>query len=260
MTLHEILKRTEKLAIDNSPTILASVSVAGTLATAFLFGKATLRADQIVRDEQERLDMHEKSHPLERKEILKLVWKEYIPAVGCCALTIGSIVMANRIGNRRAAAMAMAFTLSERRFLDYSSRVVEKIGDKKEREIRDEVAQDRVDRHPVNSNEVIITGDGEVLFFDDLTARYFLSTMETVKKAVNDTNYRVMHDGYASLTDFYNRVGLDRCGISDDIGWNADKMLEVTFSTCLSKDQKPAVSIIFLVAPLRGFDRFDKML
>lgn len=256
MTFLRLAKRAEKLTIDNSPVILTTFGVTGTLITAFLTGKATLRATELIAAEQARLDMHETSHPLDNKEKVKLVWKEFVPPAGVAVLTIVCIVGANRIGTRRVAAMATAFSLSERALSEYKDKVVEKLGEKKERDLRDEITQEHVNRNPPNPSEIIITGDGDVLCFDDFCGRYFYSSMETLKKAVNDTNYQVIHDGYASLTDFYNKIGLGRTGISDDVGWTTDKLLDITFTTCISVDQKPALAFSFTVGPAKDYHKF----
>lgn len=149
-----------------------------------------------------------------------------------------------------------AYTISERAYEEYRTKVVKHIGSNKEEKIRDEIAQDRVDRKPV-SKEVIIAGSGNVLCFDSYSGRYFNSTMETLKGAQNDTNYQVLNQGYASLSDFYERVGLPATDASEEVGWTQDKTLELEFSTTLSEDGRPCLSFAFFVAPVRNYFRFD---
>lgn len=251
MTLSNITNSVGKFTADNSPVLLTAVGVAGAITTAALTGKASYKAAQIIREAQDWEDMQEKSHPFETKEKINLVWTEFIPAAGVGVLTIVSIVGANRIGSRRAAAVAAAYSLSEKAFTEYKDKVYEKFGQKKEQNIRDEVAQDRVTRTP--GSEVVIIGDGEVLCFDSFSGRYFNSSMETLKKAQNDLNYRMLGDNYASLGDFYNLIGLPTTPYSEEVGWTSEKLLEVSFSTVLSEDQKPCISIEFAVEPVRGY-------
>ena len=254
MTFLDLVRRAEKLTVDNSPLILTSIGVTGTLTTAFLTGKATLRATELIAAEQERLDRHETSHPLERKEKIKLVWKEYIPAAGVGVITIVCIVGANRIGMRRTAAMATALSLSERAIVEYKDKVVEKIGQNKEQAIRDEIVQDRVRTNP--PGKIIHTGTGETLCYDAYTGRYFWSSMEALKKAENDVNFQVLHEDYASLSDFYHRIGLGPTSTSDDVGWTTDKRLEVEYTTTLFEDRSPCLAINFLVTPVRSYNRY----
>jgi hypothetical protein len=79
--------------------------------------------------------------------------------------------------------------------------------------------------------------------------------METLKKAQNDLNYSMLSEGYASLGEFYDRVGLATTAYSDEVGWTNEKQLELKFSGTLSEDQRPCISIEFRIAPVRDYHR-----
>ena len=249
MSFTSIAKHVEKFTVDNSPAILSAVAVTGTVTTAFLTGKATLKATTLMAGE---VINGEESYGA--KEFTRRHWKLYIPPVATGALTIACIVGANRIGTRRAAAMAAAYSLSERAFSEYREKIIEKLGATKEQAARDDLAQDRVKKNPVSKAEVIVAG-GDVLCYEAFTGRYFKSDMETLKKAQNDLNYKVLNDYYASLSDFYELLGLPRTSISEDLGWNCDKMLELEFSTVMSDDGRPCISIEYHVEPIRDYYR-----
>ena len=255
MTLTRIAKQGEKLVADHSPQILTGMGVVGVVSTALLAGKASFKAADLIRQEDENKDLDPKTNVWERHEKLLLVWKLYIPAASTGLITVAAVVGANRIGTRRAAVMAAAYSMSEKAFTEYKDKVVEKIGEKKELEVRDSVAQDRVNRNPVDNQQVIVTGGGEVLCYDTWTGRYFQSSMEALKKAQNDVNYQVLNNYYASLSDFYDKVGLSRTKNSDDFGWNSDDLLELYFSTTMSDDDRPCISVDFRVEPIRGYSR-----
>ena len=254
MSFASLVKKAERLIISNSPTILTAIGVTGTLTTAYFTGSASFKAAEVIR--QCRLEADISTDPKlepDFKGDFKSVWKLYIPAAGTAILTIACIVCSNRIGTRRAAAMATAYAISEKAFTEYKEKVVEKIGDTKEQRLRDELAQDRIDRNPVGDREVIIAGSGQVLCFDEFTSRYFTSSMEELKKAQNEVNYKMLHDTYASLTDFYDEIGLAKTTYSDQVGWNCDMLLELRFSTCLSEDDKPCISVGFRRDPVKDF-------
>jgi hypothetical protein len=255
MNLVKMLKHAEKFTIDNSPAILTAIGITGTVATAYLSGKAAIKANQIL---QETAELHalELNDRFRLQEQLRLTWKEFVPPVVTGLITVSAIFGANRIGSKRAAAMATAYSLSERAFMEYKDKVVEKVGAKKEQEVRDEVAQDRVDRNPVENNTVIITDGGEVLCYDQYTGRYFKSSMESLKRAENAVNYTINHRDYASLSDFYDEIGLPSTGVSDEVGWTTDQLLEIQFSTVLSEDGRPCIAIDFNHRPIRGFDQY----
>lgn len=258
MGLIEIVKRAERLAVDNSPAILTAIAVTGTLTTAFLTGRATFKAAELIADEEYSFRPREMEHRLDNKEKFILVWKTYIPAAGTGIITVVCIVFANRIGTRRAAAVAAAYTISERAFTEYKEKVVEKLGTAKDQKIRDEIAQDRVSRNPVVEHDILVTGGGEVLCYEAFTGRYFKSDMETLKKAQNDLNYTMLNEGYVSLSDFYNKIDLPTTSYSDEIGWTSDKLIELDFSTTLSEDGRPCISIDFMVAPVRDYYKLGR--
>lgn len=260
MKFDQIVKASQKLVFDNSPVILTGIGVAGVVGTAILVGKASFKASDILQEAQyekaARLAQgDDESEPTLKGQFLT-VWTLYIPAATMAGMTISCIILANRIGTRRAAAVAAAYALTEKAFEEYKEKVVEKIGAKKELAVRDDIQQDRVNAAPVSSREVIIAGSGDVLCFESMTGRYFKSSIEEIKKAQNDTNYQLMHDNYVSLTDFYQRIGLPRTTMSDDMGWNLDMMLEVEFSTCMSEDgTTPCIAINYVTVPIRGYSR-----
>lgn len=260
MDLARLLKRFEKFTIDNSPSILAAFGATGTLTTAYLTGKATLRAAEVVKREQERINpSHRDDYDelvMTNQDVVKLVWKLYIPAAASATVTIAAIIGSSQISNRRATAMAAAFSALDQGFSEYKEKIVEKIGETKERAYRDEIAQDRVTKNPPNENVVIITDDGDVLCYDHFTGRYFKSSMEKLKQAENEINHTILHQDYASVSDFYDLIGLPATSYSEEVGWNHDRLLELVFSTVMSTDNRPCIAIDFDVLPYRKYSHF----
>lgn len=242
---NDISKKVVKSTTDNSPAILTAIGVVGTLTTAYLTGAATLKASALVWEEH-------RDYYVPPKTFAKMTWKLYIPAATTAAVTVTAIVSANRIGNKRAAAMAAAYAISEKAFVEYKDKVTEHLGKNKEQKVRDDIQQDRIKN---STTQVLVTGDGKVLCYDKFSGRYFESSMEEIKKAQNDLNYRVLNDYYASLSDFYDLVGLDRTGVSDELGWNSDELMEIEFSVVMSDEQKPCIAIDFRVQPIRNYYR-----
>lgn len=257
MTLSLLVKRAEKLVVDNSPVILSGIGIAGTITTALFAGRASFKAAQVIAEEEReaRESTGDEGYTCHNRRKFDLTWKLYIPAIGTGVLTVASIIAANRIGTRRAAAIAAAYSLSERAFSEYKEKVIETIGQNKEQRVRDDLAQDRVDRNPVK--EVIITGAGDVLCYDSITGRYFQSNVEALRKAQNDINAQILSDMYASLSDFYHVIGLPSTTYSNEVGWNSNTLLELKFSTVLSEDGRPCISLEYQVYPIRDYFRIQ---
>lgn len=243
----DIAKRFGKIVADNSPAILTAVGVTGAVATAVLTGRASFKAAEVLAEQETGL---------EPKERVKLCWKLYIPAVSVGVLTVTAIVVSNRIGTRRAAALAAAYALVEKGFDEYKEKVIEKLGDKKEQALRDELAQDRVNRYPPDESQIIFTNpDASVLCYEAYTGRYFVSDMETLRKAMNDINHQINADYYASLSDLYDRIGLEHTQVSYEMGWNCDKLLEFEFSSTLTATGRPVLVLNYRVQPIRNYHR-----
>jgi len=249
MNLSDIYQRFSRFTQNNAPALLTTVGVVGTITTAYLTGVASFHAARIIDEEQFQID-HDgarvRPYTLTLKDKAILVWPEFIPAVGTACLTVGAIIAANRVSSRRAAALASAYSLSERALEQYKQKVVQHMGEKKERVIRDEIAQDNFDACMSDKNEIIIAGDGEVLMHDAYSDRYFKFTVEGLKKAVNDTVYQILKvDGFASVNDFYARTPLAGTQAGDFMGWKDDRPMDIQITTVMTPDQRPAVSFTF---------------
>jgi uncharacterized protein DUF6353 len=255
VNIAETVKGARYLAHENRTVLLTAVGVVGTVSTAVLTGRASFKAGRIIEvAEHERAEeSFGKEIELDTRERIDLVWTLYIPPVGVGALTIVAIILANRLDAQKAAGLAAAYGISERSFAEYRDKVQQKLGENKEQALRDEIAQERVDRDPVSSKQVIITGNGEVLCKDNISGRYFMGSVEAIKKAENKINHEIVHHMYASLSHFYEEIGLPPTRHSDEIGWNTNNLLEVVFSATMSDDDRPCIVLDYVVGPTQDY-------
>lgn len=249
------------LANQNSPVILAGVAVTGTVATAYLTGRASFKAAKII-NELEVMHTEHRNHngpddenaPMSRVEKVREVWRLYLPPVAIGITTIAAIIVAHRINSKRLAALAVASGISERALQEYKEKVVQKLGETKARNLRDEIAQDRVSNQPLG-REIILAGTGDVLCFDMTTGRYFVSSVEDIKRAENKINHELNNFMSASLSQFYDEIGLPPTTYSDNVGWNGNNQVEIHFSTVMSPDNRPCVAIDFANQPISDYHR-----
>lgn len=251
----EVKQKAVVLVSEHATTLLTAGGVVGTVATAVLTGRATFKAAEIIRNE-ELQSVHEtgttdtiaeSTMGLSTTQRVKLVWPLYIPPFLVGGATVSSIVLANRMSAQKAAALAAAYGLAERNFSDYKEKVSEKLTGPKRTQIDDEIAEDAVKRN--QNHNTIIVGDGEVLCLDLPTGRYFRSTMENIKQAVNTTNAEILHHDHASASFFYEELGLEATTWTDEVGWNSDRLLELSYSSQLTDDGKPVITIDFKYLP-----------
>lgn len=257
MNLHRVIKQAGKFAQDNSPVILTVAGAMGVVATAYLSGQAGFKAALVLIEEDHKATQENPdAPPFTTKQVFNVTWKCYIPPAIAAVGTVAAIVGANKIGMRRAAAMTTALALSEKAFDEYRTKVLEKVGEKKATQIRDEYVQDQMDRNPIGRNEIIITGNGDVNVYETYTGRYFKSSVEAIKSAQNNINYRVNNDGYASLSDLYDELGLGHTDISDDMGWNSTKLLEIEIIGHVDETGQPCLGVIYQTIPVRDYWKF----
>lgn len=238
MTVNDILHATKRGLQDNSAGILTALSITGVASTGYLAARAGYQAGEKIRIIEWKIGTAG-GFKQRFKERAKETWTLYIPAGISGALTVAGIVIAARSNSRRATAAYTLLSVSERAFEEYREKVVEKLGDNKERAVRDEIAQDRVNASPPNS--VIIMGAGDVLCREDFTGRYFQSSMEVLMSAQNKVNAKLLRNDQASLSDFYELIGIPETSDSDEVGWTTPQLMELKFSSVLSRDGRPCL-------------------
>lgn len=250
--ISNFVRNTKGFLSKHSPEILTGIGITGMITSTVLAVKATPKA-MVLLDEAK----NKKGDKLTPIETVKIAWKPYIPAVVTCVASASCIIGASKINYKRNAALATAYAISERTLLTYRDKVVETIGEKKEKDIRDKVAQDEVNARPLATSQVFITPKGNTMCMDMLSGRYFKSDIDTINKAINELNRQILCQNYMSLTHFYSLIGLDGNGSSDYMGWNIDDgTIEPEFSTCLADNNEPCIVLDFNVPPKYDFDKF----
>lgn len=252
LNFSKLIKNTQFVLSKHSPEILTGLGIAGVITTTVLAVKATPKALRCIDDaayEKEELS-------LTGVEKVKACWKCYIPAAITGTVSIACLIGASSVNARRNAALATAYKLSETALTEYREKVVETIGEKKERSIKDAIAKDSIKNNPISQQNVIITGKGDTLCYDKLFGRYFKSDIETLKKIENELNRRMFSECYVSLNDFYYEVGLDGVDAGEDLGWNIDNgYIDLDFSSQLSTDGQPCLVVSFKIPPKYDYYR-----
>jgi len=232
-----------------SPTILTSIAITGVVTTTALGIKATPKAIYEI-EEENSIRLRQDYEPLRGLEIIKLVGKYYIPTAISGGITIGAIVGAHSIFSRRNAALLALFTLTETALKEYQDKVVEMIGERKEEKIRDSLAQDKLDNHPIERSEIYISGIGQSLFFDALSGRYFMSDFESVRTAVNDFNALLFGEGYQTLNEWYEMLNLEPTEMGKSVGWEANTaILALRYSPKIATNKQPCIVIDYKNSP-----------
>lgn len=262
--------------IQNSPTILTGLGIAGFVSSIVMAVKVTPKAVEKLEDEvwnkyeeetdggqvsfQEYLyskdvnleDYYSQIKLLEPKHILELSWRYYVPTAGMALISGAAIILANRINLQRNATLVSLYAIAETGLREYQDRVIDTIGEKKERKIREEVIQKKLDNHPLSDDDprLIALDDGKELCYDDLSGRYFRQDIETLRQVQNEYNERLLVEMSLSLNELYSDMGIETIELGNKVGWAIEKgLMEFDFTSKLGPKGKPCVVIVFKNAP-----------
>lgn len=243
-------------ATEHAPEILTGLGIAGMITTTVLAVKATPKALDLIESAKE-----EKHEPLTKVETVKVAWKPYIPAAVTGVVSTACLIGASSVSARRNAALTAAYQLSTTALAEYKEKVVETIGEKKERAIHDKIAQDKVEKNPPVKSEVIFTGKGDTLCMDLMSGRPFRSSKNKIETAVLELNKRMItgREYCISLNEFYDEIGLPRLNpMGEDVGWRVDKGdIEIHYASILTEDDEPCLTIEFLNPPEYGYQKVN---
>lgn len=232
-----------------APAIAIGVGIGCFAGAVFSSIKETPKAIRLIEAKKKELELEEEDK-LPVSELFKAVWKCYVPMA--ISFTAGAmcILGAHKLDSTRNAALAAAYQLSETAFREYKNKVVETIGENKEKMVRDEVAKDKVRANAPIPSQIIVTGRGKTRCYDGQTGRYFESDIESIRKIINRLNYRLQTEHYISLNEFFYEIALPNTDVGDLIGWNLDDgLIDIEFTSMLADDGVPTLVLNYNVAP-----------
>lgn len=259
--LNAIKEKGGEFVSENSTALLTAGGVVGTVATSLLAGRAGFKlgttkiekkidklADQLQEKDPEknpylRLDEID----IDNKDIIVPAIPQLIPPLLTGSATIFAIIMSHRMSAQKAAALAAAYGLMDKQFGEYKSKVEERLTGQKQTAIKDEMAQNAVDRTPGADKIVIV--EGEVLCFDAPSGRYFNSTVERIRQAANTTNAEVLRRGFAPASFFYDELDLPKTDWSGEVGFGPENPLELDISATVVGGNRPCIVVNFSHPP-----------
>ena len=207
--LNDLFGKTKLFFKRNSSTILTCVGSIGVVTTAVLAVKATPKAIRLLESAEE-----EKGEELTTLETVKIAGPAYIPAAITGVSTIACIFGASILSKCQQASLMSAYALIENSYKEYKNKLKVLYGDDADKEVTQEIVKDRYEDYDVS------VSDGKQLFFDYFSMRYFESTMEKVLIGENNFNKNLTLNGYASLNELYDSLGIPRVDYGYELGWS----------------------------------------
>lgn len=248
-----------KWAVKNAPDILIGASIATSTLAVGLTIPATTRANELIKRKESETRMKasakgETYDGLGAFEKVKTCWTCYVPTLLTLGTSIATAVYSNRVSAGRIAALATAYSLSEKSFRDYQEKVTEMIGEDREKKVHDRIAEDYNKSHPVVEQQVEHTGNGEYLVRDLETGRDFRTTQERVYQAFKRISDNLVSQQSQSLNDLYDELGLSNSETGYMLGWTtADWPLEPKFSTMIADNGEPCLTISYRIGTIYDF-------
>lgn len=230
-----LIKAAEQIIRSNSPAILGGLGVSGVVGTAYLAARAGFKHG---------FDKRSGNFPESKTNKQKAInyAKYYGAPVTVGVVTIGCIIGAVKIGNRRTAAITAAYSISEKAFAEYKEKVAEKVGERKAQQVRDEVAQEKVTA-TAPGREIVLMGSGPVPCCELHSNRYFYAEMETLNRARNEINDRILREEYATLAEFHTLVGIPTNRDAGVFGWTKEGgLLSLEITTALMDETRPCIA------------------
>lgn len=261
-TLKTALKSLQGWTIRNQPEILTGLGMAGVVLTAYQAYKAGPVIDKIMKEQKTEMALVKDTDTKVKREVTletsKRVAIAIAPTILSGGVTMGCILGANRASSRRIAALSAAYSISETALKDLNEKLEASLGEKKVQKIKEEMSGEKLKkREPIDSNQVIVTGNGDVLCMDLYTGTPFYSNAEKIKQAINELSYRVISDMYVSLNELYELLGIPQKPCGEDFGWNIDDTIKgtlpITLCAQLTEDNKPCLCMDYNVSVRADF-------
>ena len=258
-----ILSKFSKLNLKvqkHSPEILMGLGIVGTVASAVLACKATLKVNDIIEEKNKTVDaIHScvKDETVDyieedKKKDLTILYtqtgiklaKLYLPSIALGALSIASIVSGYKILNKRNVALAAAYTVVDKGFKNYRKNVVERFGEEVDRELRHNIKAKQIEEKYTDKDgnektrkktvyeiaEDKKPGEGiseYAKFFDEWNTdehskdpEYNLMFLRHQQDYANEV---LKHQGYLFLNEVYDMLGIPRTQAGQVVGWIYDE-------------------------------------
>ena len=252
----ELLTKASVAANDNLPSILVGVGIVGVVGTAVAASKATPKAIELL---EKRKSENEDLKTLEK---VKTVAKVYAPAVAIGVGTIACFVCSNHINDRRQAALAGLYTAAQSTITLQQDKMKELIGEKKTKEVLEEVEKEKRKAYPVDKSSFPPPGSNSDLFWYDVNGNYFTCDVNTIRKAQNDFNASMLNNPFmpcGSLNDFIDLLPSTVHRIKhagDMVGWNINVTgpmeLDIIWET---QDGRPVGNVFHRNPPIKNFNQ-----
>lgn len=231
----------------HSPVILFGVGVVGVISTVVLASRASLKledqldevdaAKELAKlrfDEGKNTKFTEKQY---KRELVKVqvtgatrIAKLYAPALGVGIVSVGCLTGSHIILTNRNMALTAAYAALDKGYREYRSRVVDEIGEDRERELRYNSETGKVltttpdGKTKMESRQIPSEKGASIYarFFDECSSNWSRTpeyNLVFLRCQMNYANDMLRARGHLFLNEVYDMLGLERTKAGAVVGW-----------------------------------------
>lgn len=211
------LQKGTQTVIKHSPKILTAAGIAGFFTTVIFAVKSKGKADLLVNEalEQKKADVQEKIDAGEEVDVkvedvkltpfekVKAVTPAYWPTAAMFILSSAAVIGSDVISDKRQVALTAMYSIADTSLKEYQKKALEKLGPKKEDEIRGAAVGEELKRQSISvkTNEYISNHSEYSLFMAPITKQLFFAKIDDVKQVMNSFKERIYKDYEISLNE-----------------------------------------------------------
>lgn len=240
----------------HSPEILLGVGVVGVVATTVTACKATMKLNDILDECTETRDKikevasnpnyedryteedAQKDLTINYVQTGVKIAKLYAPSVALGVFSVGCLLGSHNVMQKRNAALSAAYLTVDKSFKEYKQRVIDRVGEEVEKEIRYGIKAEEIETTVQNEDgtettvtETVKTMDPTLYsdyarFFDEASPywqkdpEYNMVFLKAQQQYANDL---LRAKGRLFLNDVYEMLGIDKTKAGQIVGWVYDE-------------------------------------
>ena len=232
----------------HAPELLTAAGVAGFGGTIYLACKGTIKAQEIIAEEENNKNLIEsvtisdkyteedKKNDLIVSKVNKIkgIGMAYIPAFICGSLTVSCFLGSDYILRKRNIALVAAYNVLDDGFKSYRKRVVDKYGEDEDSRLNGNLVSEKISiteigedgkKHKKKVDVDVLNGEpsGYTFVYDNQHAMVNVSDPITVRSnleaAENHATELLQARGYITLNEVLRGIGLHETSAGQIVGW-----------------------------------------
>lgn len=240
-----------KLWSDHDHEFLIGFGTAAWLTTTIWSVAVTPAAMKAIEEKKKELGVEK----LTLLQTLEAAGYCYVGPFGLGIVASLSIFGGVKKANRKRAAIAATCSVAENILRDYKDKVVEVIGEEKEKKIEEEIREEHKDEPGFQEQATYIFGAGDIRAFDNVTKQWMtLDSVETYRAAINDLNAELISDNSITVDDYCDLNNLPRIDGGNELEWTCyskKDLLDPYFEHAFDSHMRPYLIVGVDRPPLR---------